>query len=205
MTTVDLGRIARAIIPPVGATMAIDRVDDNLKHRAAFLIDGRIRSDPVGPPFDRPRDALALVALLNGEAPRPAPQPDSTRVGISTESRDVVATPPEAPAPQVASTSRCAGCDAPLPPSRHGQTRRTCSAACRERARYHRASERAGADSDGGSRPLTPSRASGAPASPVPTASAAPSAHRLLGSARDVRPDPVSDGPTGAVPTLGLI
>lgn len=215
MTTVELERIARSIIPPAGATMAITRVDEQLRHRAAFLIDARIRGPFVGPTFDRPRDAIRLVDLLNGEASRSASQPDLARVKDSTESRDEVVVPSEAPAPQEASTSsassRCVVCLGSLPPGSRRQ-RRTCSGACRVAlSRGAGGAKRPVADASGS--PRVAVTVSAAPAAsdgdqggrlPVPTASAAPRAHRLRGSARDVRPEPGSAGAIGDIPTLGL-
>ncbi len=146
MTAVELERIARSIIPPVGATMAIARVDDQLKHRAAFLIDGRIHDAPVGPAFDRPRDAIRLVKLLNGETPRPG-QSDSAVLG-STPSGDEAG---QTEAPDLgqaltlgladATAGTCAGCGGPLPPGRHGP-----------------ATPHLGPDTDGATANLTPSR-----------------------------------------------
>lgn len=83
MTTADMRREAAAIVPPPGATMAIAVVEhtlgevaDGLRlgrggrtvYRAAFLLDGRRYSPPVGPEFDMPRQAGAFVAILNGGA-----------------------------------------------------------------------------------------------------------------------------------------
>ncbi len=164
MTAVELERVARSIVPPVGATMAIARVDEQLKHRAAFLIDGRIRGDYVGPSFDRPHDAIALVRILNGEAPRPD-QSDLARLpGTHPDRRDEVGQT-EAPAPQDASTSsassRCVVCLGPLPPGSRRQ-RRTCSGACRERAAYRRAHGLPLADAEGATGDLTVSEGSDA-------------------------------------------
>lgn len=87
MTTPDLLRLARSVIPPVGATMAIAVVEGEpggrlangspsglggrIRHGAAWLVDGRTRTAAIAT-FDRPRDAIALVRLLNGEAPAAA-------------------------------------------------------------------------------------------------------------------------------------
>lgn len=207
MTTVDLVRIARSIVPPVGATMAIACVDINLKHRAAFLIDGRIHGAPVGPAFDRPRDAIALVNLLNGEAPNglPARHPsrDLARVGISTESRDEVVVPSEASGG--ASTSACAGCGGPLPPGSYAN-RHTCSDRCRRAVARRAVAEATRADQDGGAADVTPSRASeaavGGRLDPSPRAAAG--VHAPLASARGDRSEPVSEGTMGAPLSLGL-
>jgi endogenous inhibitor of DNA gyrase (YacG/DUF329 family) len=222
MTGVELVRIARSIIPPVGATMAIARVDEQLKHRAAFLIDGRIHGDAVGPAFDRPRDAIALVRILNGdEASRPAPDPDLARpaLGTGSDRRDADPTPPEAPVlgagastlgpavaipPAAAGASRtagtCPGCGGPLPPGRRGQARATCSDRCRRRVARRAAEETARLDTDGAGSPVTPSRPS-----TDPTARPAADAHRLPAAGRDARPEPGSAGPLGDNPTLGLL
>ena len=67
----DLDRIAREIIPPAGAGDAICIVDHEpgkTTYRAGFLVDGRERI-PVGPAFDRGRDAYRLIDLLSGRIP----------------------------------------------------------------------------------------------------------------------------------------
>lgn len=226
------------------------RVDDAGRHQPYRLVNGLYKLD-VGQPFATPREALDYVKANNGEAPRPTSAPDLARaVRVSTDDadrRDEAPASTEAPGPQEASTSGCAGCGGPLPPGRHGQRRLTCSAACRRTAARRAAAEAARVDTDAISAPVTPSRPSeaicphpdwrldyyhggepipGAPlgamrmqpictecgepvqvgASPIPdpTASAAPSAHRLLGSARDARPEPVSEGAIGVPIPLGL-
>jgi hypothetical protein len=199
MTTVELERIARSIIPPVGATMAIARVDEQLKHRAAFLVDGRIHGAPVGPAFDKPRQAIALVDLLNGEAPRP--RLDDSSGPVSGLTRGDARVEPEAPGPQEASTSTCAGCGGPLPPGRHGQRRLTCSAACRQRLRYQRSAKRAGADIDGGTPNLTPSRPSEADDADPSSRAGGDTLRPQLGA---TDPTDLSNGPTGKPLLLGI-
>lgn len=207
MNALELERIARQIIPPVGATMAIARVDEQLKHRAAFLIDGRIHGAPVGPSFDKPRDAIALVNLLNGETPRPRLD-DSAGPGGPTSGDARVE--PEAPSLGLGADSRsgrrCVVCKGPLPPGSRRQ-RRTCSGACRVALARSREGTKA-AETDTDSPALVSVTVSAAPersgsASTDPTASAAPSAHRLLGPARDARPD--LSGIDPGIPTLGLL
>jgi len=68
VTAVELARAAAALVPAPGATMAI-AVYDGTHHRAAWLIDGRRKSEPVGPAFVKPRDAIAFVRTINGTSP----------------------------------------------------------------------------------------------------------------------------------------
>lgn len=176
MTTVDLVRLARTVIPPVGATMAIAVVEHESGgklangapsglggrtwHGAAWLIDGRTRTAPIAL-FDRPRDALALVRILNGEAPR-GPLAPTTPVDERRAVPDPAGPGAPGPVPGVPSTAGdvCAGCGDPIPPGRHGQRRRTCSVACRQRARGRRGSNARQADTGGGVTPSIAPRAS---------------------------------------------
>lgn len=183
MTAVDLARIVASIIPPVGAVMAIARIDAELKHRAAFLIDGRIRGDYVGPAFDRPRDAITLIRILNGEAPRSAQASRTTAddlAGTGIPTSEDARLSPEAPAPQEASLSlgACPGCGGPLPPGRRNQDRRTCSDRCRRRVARRAAEEAARLDQDGAASSVTPSRPSEAEPHPGQLRSARESAGR---------------------------
>lgn len=117
MTTAELLREARAIVPPAGATKAIAVVDGDLRFRAAFLIGGRIRSAPVGPEFDKPRAVGRFVDILNGEAPRRATTHETPGSQNPDDSvLDASAVPPAAGAFQdlVPTSSEAVGGD-PLP------------------------------------------------------------------------------------------
>lgn len=218
MTHVDMVREARAIVPPVGASVAIAVVDEGLKHRAAFLVHGRIRSAPVGPIFDKPREAGAFIDILNGvPASRPG-QPDFARGAGSTAARRDTAGQPETPVgqnggvsvqdpiavpPAAVGVRTCVGCDKPLPAGAR-PNRRTHGPACRVAAHRRR-------DAENSPSPLS----SGAPRTDVtvsarqrpfqvPTARAGARGDRLLrASARDAGPDP-SPGDR-SLPTLGLL
>ena len=65
MTTDELRRVASALVPPVGATGVCAVVDDGA-YRAAWVIEGR-RKVPVGPRFEKPRDAYRFVDVLAGD------------------------------------------------------------------------------------------------------------------------------------------
>lgn len=65
MSTDDLRRIAAGLIPPVGATGVVIVVEAGA-YRAAWVVDGR-RFVPVGPRFERPRQAGRFVDVLAGE------------------------------------------------------------------------------------------------------------------------------------------
>ena len=119
-------------------------------------------------PFRKPRPAIAYSDELAG-LPGRHPSPDLARDRISTASRDEVAVPIEAPDPDRDASSVCAGCGGPLPPGRHGQRRLTCSVACRRAAARHAAARAVGADTDGGTPLVTPSRPSEAASDPDPT------------------------------------
>lgn len=99
MTTLDLIRIARTVIPPVGASMAIAVVDHEpggklsngfpsgiggrTRFGVAFLVEGRLKSAPIAL-FERQSDALHLVGIINGTADpasRPAPRGTGMLVG----------------------------------------------------------------------------------------------------------------------------
>lgn len=153
MTTVDLLKLARSTIPPVGATMAVAVVEHEpggklanggpsglggrTRYGAAFLVDGRTRTAPIAL-FDRQRDAFTLVRILNGEAPQG--QPDPTTPGrspgaVPDRAGPGASDPGGSDSPDPGGV--CAGCGGPLLLGRRGQRRRTCSAACRQRARRH--------------------------------------------------------------------
>lgn len=84
MTTADLVRIARDVIPPAGASTPVATVEHTpgqtlpsgapagvggrTVYRAAWLVDGLRRSAPFGPAFDRPRDLGRFLAVLTGGA-----------------------------------------------------------------------------------------------------------------------------------------
>lgn len=155
MTTVELERIARSQVPPVGATMAVATVDVTPGGRlsngypsglgvrttygVAWLVEGRIRTRPFAT-FPRGEEAYRLVALINGterRAPRSAPDPVAALGAVQREqarseastawdaSSSPVAVPPAVPEP-----ATCRWCRGPIPPGsrRH---RVTCSGACR--------------------------------------------------------------------------
>ena len=93
MTALELARLVRDLVPPVGATMAIATAEHTPGPRpgtgttaygVAFLVDGRAKSEPIAT-FGRARDAYALIDLLNGRAPR-GPLAPTTR---ALETRDV--------------------------------------------------------------------------------------------------------------------
>jgi hypothetical protein len=214
VTTAELARIAAGLVPPIGATGVCCMVDDQGKHRAAFIV-GQRQKHPAGPAFDRPRDAIAFSRLLEEDAPR-----SGSRLSRSSDLAVPVAGEPDgrfSEAPDRASPSlpdagpiepapgTCAGCGGPLPPGRRGQRRLTCSVACRQRARYHRAAVVGGADVDSGAQNLTPSRASVAD-DQVPTSRAAAGGGTALlpASARDAGADPFPEASPPPVPTLGL-
>jgi hypothetical protein len=99
----NLERTAAGIAIPVdhfGAARAYCGVDAGA-HRVWFALDGgRQRSPFVGPPFERPRDAIALANLLNGD-PTPHSRDDSRdhltgRLGVRPASRRPDVTPPVA-------------------------------------------------------------------------------------------------------------
>jgi hypothetical protein len=82
-------------------------------YRVCFGLDGGRRREPVGPVFDRPRDAVRLAELLTGASDTGG----STAGAVSAEPAQ----------PRV-----CIGCEQPLPAGSRPQ-RRTCSVACRQR------------------------------------------------------------------------
>jgi hypothetical protein len=202
----ELDRIARNVVVPLGATGVRAVVDHQPGDRlvngspsglgsrtrfgAAFTFDGGRR---VGQPialFDRGRDALALVRILEGAEPAPRSAPDhivppavsaqgrveaSSHDGVSPSMPVAVAGPgPVAVIPEPAQVVdggwhgavddllTCEVCSGPMPTGRHGQERRTCSDACRQRARYRRQAGLPVADADSETRNLTPSRRSDA-------------------------------------------
>lgn len=82
MTTADMVRAARDVVPPVGASRPVVTVEHQTgtrlpsgapagtggltRYRAAWLVDGR-RFVAFGPGFDRPRDAGRFIDLLTGD------------------------------------------------------------------------------------------------------------------------------------------
>lgn len=105
MNTAELHKAAQALLPPVGATAALAVVDGSGAHRAAWLIGGRLKSAPVGPSFERPRDACRFVDIVNGVDPTPRPG----RRGVTAQT--------EVPAsdPSTAVDASCADCGGILP------------------------------------------------------------------------------------------
>lgn len=215
MTLVDLHRAVRDVVPPIGATGVCCVVDDAGKHRAAFVIDQRRKSPPVGPAFDRPRDAIAFSKILAGDGPtsRSAPEsysasaggPDSQGLSEGSESPSVL--DPVAGHETAAGVRTCVSCGRPLPPGSRRQ-RRTCSGACREALSAplrHSAQTGPLTVSGGPSERVERSGGSSATPSEVPTSSEVPSGEQplLLGASRDARAD-VSPGPRPGLPTLGL-
>lgn len=95
MTTPELVAVARAALPPVGATSAV-AAHDGTGWRAMWS-DGLRRLGPIGPGFERFRDAARLIDLINGPASRSAPRSDLA--GLGAESRDGIAASTEAPEP----------------------------------------------------------------------------------------------------------
>lgn len=143
------------------------------------------------------------LARDNDPASRSGQESDLAGAGIP----HVAEAPParsEAPVRTQEASPACPGCGGPLPLGRRGQDRLTCSDRCRQAVGRRRAVRGARADGNGADADVTASRAAEADPFPVPTARAAASAHRLLAPARDVRPEPVSEGPTGEIPNLGL-
>jgi hypothetical protein len=66
----NLHAIAATIPVPVDARGARARAcctSDAEGNRVYFLLDGRVPSAPVGPAFRKPRQAIDLADLLNGE------------------------------------------------------------------------------------------------------------------------------------------
>src|SRR5688572_23868954 len=84
MTGHDLEAIARELVPPVGVNGVCAVVENEpggclasgqpngiggrTRYRAAWVIGGR-RSVPVGPAFERQRDAYRLIDLMAGVTP----------------------------------------------------------------------------------------------------------------------------------------
>lgn len=82
MTTADLVKAARSVIPPAEGATPIAVVDHTpgrrlptgapagvggrTTYRAAWLIGGVARSAPFGPAFERPRDLGRFLAVLTG-------------------------------------------------------------------------------------------------------------------------------------------
>jgi hypothetical protein len=82
MTTADMVRAARDVIPPAGSAVPVATVDHTpgrrlptgapagvggrTTYRAAWLVDGIARSAPFGPSFDRPRELGRFIGLLTG-------------------------------------------------------------------------------------------------------------------------------------------
>lgn len=81
MTIADMVRLARDVVPPVGAVRPVVTVEHQTgtrlpngapagtggltRYRAAWLIGGR-RIEAFGPTFDRPRDVGRFIDLLTG-------------------------------------------------------------------------------------------------------------------------------------------
>jgi hypothetical protein len=209
-------------VPPAGADKAIAVVDDQLKHRAAFLVNGVKRSAPVGPAFDKPRGAIAFVRVLNGDDPASRSSADSDsapRAGFPRSSRDEGPPTSEAPDPQAgvsvadpavvapeaaAGVRTCEVCGGPLPAGSRSHRRTDTSACRRALARREANADRVDALGVGTDVPL--SRPSDA-ATPDPTPRAAPGGGDALlsGSARGAEPEPYRTGQGPAVPTLVLL
>jgi hypothetical protein len=82
VTTADLLKAARDVLPPASGARPIATVEQTRGHalpdgspagvggqtvyRAAWLVDGRRRAFPFGPAFDRPRDLGRFLDLLTG-------------------------------------------------------------------------------------------------------------------------------------------
>lgn len=147
MTTAELQAIARDILPPVGASVAIAMVDHEpgsllsngypsglggrTTFRAGFLVNGRQRI-AVGPEFEDGRVARRLVKILNGEAtaPRPAPViPADLPTGANEETVESDQERTGAPL-SIAGSRLCAGCGLALPPDAR-PNRRTHGLSCR--------------------------------------------------------------------------
>jgi hypothetical protein len=96
MTTVELERQARAIVPPIGASVAI-AIHDGTHHRAAFLVNERTRSAPVGPTFTKPREACDFVRLLNGDRPATRPGVRDSAGALGGADRGDAGRQPESP------------------------------------------------------------------------------------------------------------
>jgi len=174
VTSAELIRMTRDIVPPVGATMAVAVVDHEpggklvngapsgqggrTRHGVAWLVNGRTQTAPIAL-FGRPRDALALLRVLKGEAPR-GPLAPTTPVDERQAVPDPASPGAPGPVPGAPSTAGdvCAGCGCPIPPGRRGQRRRSCSVACRRAASRRVAAEADRPDADGAGRLVTPSR-----------------------------------------------
>jgi hypothetical protein len=223
MTTADLVRAARDIVPPVGASAAIAVVDhepgEKLKsgepagrgglttYRAAFLVAGRQISAPVGPTFERPRDLYRFLDVLTGEPqdPRSASRPDLARavLGDDAERRDAVTTSIEAPDALRSRHGTCVNCGRLLPPGGRPQ-RRTCSDACR-RAAARAAADEARVVSSGGGEVVTVSGPSEADTpDPTPRAAAGGGYALLPAPAPGAGSDQLPGRRPGH-PTLGLL
>jgi hypothetical protein len=153
----ELASLAAAIPIPVDAfgpsRAYVEAVSDGpdhalnapCSHRSGFRVyfgrDGGRRREPVGPVFDRPREAVRLAELLMGASDTDG----STGGPVSAE---------------LAQTRVCMVCEQPLPAVSRPH-RRTCSPACRQRlGRQAGAAERS-------SRPGPPTVMATPPSRPV--------------------------------------
>lgn len=194
MTGLELERLARSVIPPVGATALVAVVDHEPGGRlvngspsglggrtrfgVAWQLFGRVTHSPAIALFDRQVDARRFLDILSGRDRAPRPGPDlAPALGTVEQGQaqaqapvraDVLpSTPAVAAGPEpvaVMPAGTCAGCGGSLPPGRHGQRRLTCSAACRQRARRRAGAEPTPASTDSGPGFVTPSRPSTDPA-----------------------------------------
>lgn len=181
MTGQALERVAAGIPIPVdlhGRARAYCGVDHELRHRVYFALDGgRERSPFVGPSFERPRDAIRLANLLNGDpAPRPAataipdvpgPRKDELAIPSRVDDREPLAADhgagPPASDPSTGVDRVCVSCGGPLPRGSRAD-RLTCGATCRKAASREAAGRPAAAptspDVDSAASDVTPTRPS---------------------------------------------
>jgi hypothetical protein len=119
VTGTELQRIARTILPPVGATEVVmtivhepggkllngdpSGIGARTFYAPAWSIGGLRKSAPIAR-FDRQADALRLIAILHGEAPRQRARrpPAETRASTNADS-DV--TPSAGPEPSEAAAA----------------------------------------------------------------------------------------------------
>lgn len=153
MTTAELERIARDVVPPVGATGWRATVVGPREHAVVPIIDGRLDGKPVW--RGAQRDIYRLMDILEGRpASRRAREIPAAPIERSGEgNREPDRALPEASVAGASSGKEpvrlCAGCDEPLPADARSN-RRTHDGACRVRAARRHAGPKAGrADTDG--------------------------------------------------------
>lgn len=235
MTGLELAAIARDVIPPVGATSAVATVDHRPGDRPgtgttrwqARWFDGRRHLGPIGPAFERQRDMLRLVSIVNGSDRPGSRRPAASDLASSTtwglpageQGRDEPACevsgrtsmPASHDPPRDGAGPRlCDGCDRPLPQDSR-PNRRTHGPACRVAALRRRAAAapapgqpadfRVSADEDGGTSSVTLSGPSEPRVRPLETSPSI--ADALEGAVTTVHPDPVSSSDVEKARALG--